>query len=135
MKKVLLTISALLISSVMFAKENKVTLKITNVTPDAGKLMISLHTNKEDFGKQESGPHYTIDAENSIVEWTGNFEDGTYVFAVFQDLNGNGKIDYNALKMPKEPYGFTNYKTKAIPNYNKLKVTVDSDCEFEIPLL
>ena len=32
---------------------------------------------------------------------------GQYVFAAFQDLNGNGKLDRNLLGVPTEPYGFT----------------------------
>ena len=32
---------------------------------------------------------------------------GTYVFAAFQDLNGNGRLDRNFLGVPTEPYGFT----------------------------
>lgn len=33
---------------------------------------------------------------------------GTYAIAVFQDLNGNGKLDTGLMGMPKEPYCFSN---------------------------
>lgn len=32
---------------------------------------------------------------------------GTYALAIFQDLNGNGKMDTNILGVPTEPYGFS----------------------------
>ena len=32
---------------------------------------------------------------------------GDYVFAAFQDMNGNGKLDKNMLGVPTEPYGFS----------------------------
>lgn len=33
---------------------------------------------------------------------------GTYALKVFQDLNGNGKLDTGWMGIPKEPYGFSN---------------------------
>jgi uncharacterized protein (DUF2141 family) len=33
---------------------------------------------------------------------------GTYAIAVFQDLNGNGKLDTGLMGIPKEPYCFSN---------------------------
>jgi uncharacterized protein (DUF2141 family) len=33
---------------------------------------------------------------------------GTYAVAVFQDLNGNGRLDRTPLGLPLEPYGFSN---------------------------
>jgi uncharacterized protein (DUF2141 family) len=32
---------------------------------------------------------------------------GTYAIAVFQDLNGNGRLDRTPLGLPLEPYGFS----------------------------
>ena len=33
---------------------------------------------------------------------------GTYAIAVLHDENDNGKMDYRLLRLPKEPYGFSN---------------------------
>ena len=33
---------------------------------------------------------------------------GVYAVAVFQDLNGNGRLDRSPLGLPLEPYGFSN---------------------------
>lgn len=33
---------------------------------------------------------------------------GTYAVAVFQDINGNGKLDVNLFGFPKEPFAFSN---------------------------
>ncbi len=33
---------------------------------------------------------------------------GALAVAVYQDLNGNGQLDRNALGVPTEPYGFSN---------------------------
>jgi uncharacterized protein (DUF2141 family) len=31
-----------------------------------------------------------------------------YAIAVHHDVNGNGKMDFSLLRLPKEPYGFSN---------------------------
>jgi uncharacterized protein (DUF2141 family) len=33
---------------------------------------------------------------------------GTYAIAVFQDINGNRRLDRTPLGLPLEPYGFSN---------------------------
>lgn len=32
---------------------------------------------------------------------------GTYAISLFHDQNGNGKLDSNWMRIPKEPYGFS----------------------------
>lgn len=49
---------------------------------------------------------------------------GTYAIAVFQDLNGNGKLDTGLLGIPKEPYCFSN---NFRPRFSGPKWT---DCRF-----
>jgi len=46
---------------------------------------------------------------------------GEYVVSMFQDKNGNGKLDTYLFNIPKEPIGLTNYFKKGIPGpYKKL---------------
>jgi uncharacterized protein (DUF2141 family) len=45
-------------------------------------------------------------ATSDVVEiLMQNFADGEYAVAVFEDINGNGKLDTNFLGIPKEPVG------------------------------
>lgn len=50
---------------------------------------------------------------------------GTYALALYQDVNGNGKIDKDFLGIPTEPYGFSdNYRPRVkAPDFN--------DCKFD----
>lgn len=53
---------------------------------------------------------------------------GEYVFSLYQDVNCNKKLDANVLGIPKEPYGFSNYDGKSIPNsFEKLKVAINKN--------
>ncbi len=49
-----------------------------------------------------------------------------YVISMYQDINGNGKLDSNFLGIPREPFGFSNYNGKSAPgSFDKLKVMVN----------
>lgn len=49
---------------------------------------------------------------------------GTYAFALFEDRNGNDKMDKNFIGIPKEPYAFSNNKKP------RLSVPSFKDCSF-----
>jgi uncharacterized protein (DUF2141 family) len=53
---------------------------------------------------------------------------GRYAVAVFQDLNGNGRLDANTLGIPTEPYGFSNNpKVKwSAPTFDETAVSLKS---------
>ncbi len=48
---------------------------------------------------------------------------GTYAVAMFHDRNANGKMDKNAMGIPKEPYGHSNNARGILgpPSYKKAK--------------
>jgi len=51
----------------------------------------------------------TSSARSDAVRFTfTEVPPGTYAVAVFQDLNGNGRLDRTPLGLPLEPYGFSN---------------------------
>ncbi len=51
----------------------------------------------------------TSPASANAVRFTfSDVPPGTYAVAVFQDMNGNGRLDRTPLGLPLEPYGFSN---------------------------
>jgi uncharacterized protein (DUF2141 family) len=52
---------------------------------------------------------------------------GVYAVRVYHDENGNGKLDRNALSMPKEAYGFSNNArgTFGLPSYESMTFRLD----------
>ena len=72
-----------------------------------GKIMIGLFDNAADFpNKMVRG--VAVDAAVPAV--TGVFSglpNGDFAVAVYQDENGNGKLDKNLFGVPTEPYGFS----------------------------
>ncbi|QDK83537.1 DUF2141 domain-containing protein [Spirosoma sp. KCTC 42546] len=84
------------------------TVVIHNVNTRSGKLYVGLGNSKESFTGQ-SIQQKTIDVPAS-GEITAVFEGltpGKYAVRLFQDLNGNQKMDFSG-QMPAEPFGFSN---------------------------
>jgi uncharacterized protein (DUF2141 family) len=61
---------------------------------------------------------------------------GTYAVAVFQDVNGNGRLDRTPLGLPLEPYGFSNDAGRLRrPNFPAAAVEVgESDVQVGVRL-
>ncbi|WP_244480658.1 DUF2141 domain-containing protein [Methylobacterium sp. Leaf399] len=50
---------------------------------------------------------------------------GTYAVAVFQDVNGNGRLDRTGLGLPMEPYGFSGEAVRgARPDFERAHIAV-----------
>lgn len=88
---------------------NSVSIQIQNVHARTGQIMLSLCTAAEydagdrcAFGKIV--PIRNI-ARPIVIE---NVPNGTYGVKLFHDVNGNGRMDTNAMGIPREPYGFSN---------------------------
>ena len=88
--------------------EHTVQLAVTS-SVTGGNVHVAVYPSAEAFAKERG-------AVASAVKPLANGETevdielpaaGRYVFAAFQDLNGNGKLDRNFLGVPTEPYGFT----------------------------
>jgi len=61
----------------------------------------------EDFSKAYKTSHVPISCDNATCEFQ-DISNVTYAVAVFQDENGNGKMDKNLFGIPIEGYGSSN---------------------------
>ena len=63
--------------------------------------------------------------KNSVTEVVTDLPYGKYAVMIFQDMNGNKKLDKNFLGIPTEPFAFSN-------NYKPMfRAPRWEDCEFE----
>ncbi len=63
---------------------------------------------------------------------------GTYAVTLFHDENGNGRLDTNFLRIPKEGYGFSNNPKKRAgpPPFEQAKFPVEQpECSIEVKLI
>jgi uncharacterized protein (DUF2141 family) len=125
MKKIIVLMAAFLCSGIVFS-QNTYTLEITGVKKGGGKIYISAFNSKQSFDDRKVYYSVVTDANSETVCLPIALPAGEYVISMYQDINGNAKLDSNFLGIPREPFGFSNYNGKSVPgNFDKLKVMVN----------
>ncbi|MDF1549513.1 MAG: DUF2141 domain-containing protein [Bacteroidales bacterium] len=101
-------------------------LEIKGVKKHGGTVYVSLFNTEKSYKNKEVFLSKKIDASNETLYMQMQLPRGEYFFSVFQDNNGNGKLDTNLVGIPKELVGLSNYDGKNIPgNFNRHKVLVN----------
>lgn len=93
-----------------FSQENSntVTVTISNVPSEEGKVILSLHS-EETFMKTNPVQKEISLIENGKASVTfQNVEPGVYGVIGFHDKNNNDRIDMSSTGMPTEAYGVSN---------------------------
>lgn len=128
--KIVVVIS-MTISMLCFKAEDKASLKlvITNVTKQ-GKIYVAVHkpNNKFPDGDDKIVKRLTGTCNSATCVFDlGEVMYGDYAIAIYQDENGNGKLDTGAFSVPKEPFAFSNnFKPRfGGPDFEKCKFTVN----------
>lgn len=101
--------------------------ELKNMVANAGNVIVGVYGPNNKFpapGKQLKVYKFKTKGTEMVVSLR-NLKFGTYALAIYQDVNGSGKINKNFIGIPNEPYAFSNnYRpTVKAPNFN--------DCKFE----
>ncbi|MDR2936588.1 MAG: DUF2141 domain-containing protein [Rikenellaceae bacterium] len=135
MKKLFLTV-ACAAAALILAAQNKLTLTVDGVTENKGNLMVALF--------DETGwPKFTpVAGEIASVKGTSvtvtidlsGVPAGDYAIALFQDENGNRRLDMGLTGLPLEPYGFSNDAKPVAgpPAFHACKFILDGDTALHI---
>ena len=101
---------------------------VSGIKAGNGNLRVAVfdeaHRDQFAEGKYLYGAELPAKAEQMTVE-IPDLESAEYAIAVIQDLNGNGKLDRNFLKIPKEPYGFSGSWTWGGASYDEATFHTD----------
>lgn len=120
----------------LYAEDYTLTLVITNVKPEGGTVFVGFYDSPEAFKQKKFVKVFELSPDAQTLTLTELLPAGEYVCAVFQDENGNNKLDANIIGIPKEPAGFSNFAGGGPPGgFKKLKFSVQSDTEITVPLL
>ena len=106
------------------------TLVISNLRSDTATIVVGLYGTKNKFPdpKDQLKVYYFKPNGKELTATITDLTFGEYALAIYQDVNGNGKIDKNFVGIPTEPYAFSNNyhpKVKA-PNFNDCKFSYDA---------
>lgn len=126
MKKIVFgAVMFMLFCALVAADELNVTLEITGVKVNGGTVYIAVYDNAEAFKNDQPCRTFIVEPDSAAVYVLTNLNEGYYRIAVFQDENGNGKLDTGLFGIPKEPFGISNYKGRGKPgDFEKLKLWI-----------
>lgn len=118
--------------------ECKLVVEIDNIKHTNGQVMQIAISKKGDFLKDTSPFQYAVvETKDSKISETFKLPAGDYAVSVYQDVNGNGKMDKNVFGAPTEPYAFSrNYKPVfRAPKFDEVKINLNGDRKTIISLI
>ncbi|MEQ8661254.1 MAG: DUF2141 domain-containing protein [Gammaproteobacteria bacterium] len=114
------------------------TLRIHNVSSAGGTVMVEVLASEAAFaGAMPAAAAFIVPATAPTVTVSTNaLAVGEYAVRVFQDINGNGKLDTNLVGRPTEPWGFSNDASGTFgpPGWTAARFRLEADAVNEINL-
>jgi len=126
----------LLISAIGFAQNNALTVTITGIQNNSGKLMAEVYNSKGKFLKSAYKTTSTSIKANTATVIFSDLPKSDYTVMVYHDQNGNGKLDKNFIGMPKEPVACSNNAKGFMgpPKYEDAKFSLVADSKITIKM-
>lgn len=81
---------------------------VEGVDEKGGAIHLAVHTSENFLGKAITGLILPVMGESRVSGLLKALPHNTYAIAAYQDMNGNNRLDKNALGIPSEPYAFSN---------------------------
>lgn len=102
-------------------------IEVQNVRPEQGMLMIAAYADAATFNKS---PVVALQMRAGAATMSFplcGLSGATVALMLFQDLNGNGKLDANVLGIPSEPWGASGQPAAmSPPTWSTTSVPLDS---------
>ena len=141
MKKTLL-ISLIILLQVIKANAQeetyKLTVNVSGMETNEGKLFIALYTSEDNFLKNSDKTRGTrvIVKNKKAVAYFKYLKKAEYAISLFHDTNNNNKMDTKIFGIPKEPYGFSNNAKGFMgpPKFEDAKFSVNSNKTISIEI-
>lgn len=105
--------------------EPELDVTIKNIEIDKGTLVLGIFDSKKNFTVDPlpQSKWIPVNAKGEVSAKITGLNEGTYAFVVFQDLNGNNKLDLGKWGIPTEPFAFSRMPTITLgpPSYDSSK--------------
>jgi uncharacterized protein (DUF2141 family) len=100
-------------SEVATAPTGALEIKITNIEHGSGTLYLAVLNSADGWLKSDASSRpfreatQAVTGTSDVLVSIGDLPPGKYAISLFQDLNGDSKLDTNMVGFPKEPFGFS----------------------------
>ncbi|WP_291527919.1 DUF2141 domain-containing protein [Bacteroides sp. UBA939] len=112
------------------------TLEVRGIENVTGKLYVAIYNSPETFMKKPLAA-FAVEVKDNVLSLPcKGLPAGTYAFSLYQDENGNGKLDTATFGIPTEKYGFSNDAKVVMgpPSYEKCSITFSEDTTLVVNL-
>jgi uncharacterized protein (DUF2141 family) len=128
LKKMLFLCVAVLVAGSVFADNIPVTIEVNGITVNGGSVYVAVFSNENDYKTETAYTKFILDPVNTTITREFELPEGEYVVSVFQDKNGDEKLNTGIFGIPTEYIGMTNYNLKGAPGgFKKLKVPINNN--------
>lgn len=121
-------------AQLLFAQN--LTVEVRDIEKAEGHLYVAIYNSEETFMKKPLAA-FRIDVKDKVLSIPcQGLPAGSYAISLFQDENGNGKLDTAAFGIPTEKFGFSNDAQGVMgpPSYEKCRFTFSEDTTLVIHL-
>lgn len=105
-----------------------ISVEVPDIAGDKGEVLFALYDSEEHFNMRESKDRKKSEISDGKAKVV--FEDvtpGIYAILCFHDVNGNGRLDFNEMGIPLEPYGSSNNVFRmGPPLFEDAKFTIEN---------
>jgi uncharacterized protein (DUF2141 family) len=98
----------LALSTASIAMATDLVINVQNVQPGKGTIKAALYSKAENFLVDPLRHASVAAGANTVRLKMDGLAPGEYAVSIYQDLNGNEKLDKNFFKIPNEPTGTSN---------------------------
>jgi uncharacterized protein (DUF2141 family) len=135
-----LVLSLLVLSTVSFAMEKGIKIRVQGVNSAKGQLLIGIHQNSSTFPSDwQKATHFVkapITQTGEVLVNIADVHPGTWAIIVVHDLDSNEKMTKNWLGFPLEPFGTSNNpKFYGPPRFSRAVIDAKGGQEILIKLV
>lgn len=136
MKTMIVFLVLFLQSATQLLPAQNLTLEVHGIEKVEGQLYVAIYHSKETFLKKPLAAFRVDVKEKVLFIPCQGMPAGTYAISLFQDENGNRKLDTGIFGIPKEKYGFSNDAEGVMgpPSYDKCRFTFAGDTTMVVHL-
>lgn len=136
MKAIIISLVCALVLATQSLFAQSLTLEVHGIEKVTGKLYVAIYNSPESFMKKPL-TGFVVEVEDKVLSIPcKGLPVGTYAFSMYQDENGNGKLDTAAFGIPTEKFGFSNDVQGVMgpPSYEKCRISFAADTTLVVHL-